>query len=373
MGSGFNNYVRCMTVLPTGELLVGGWFGGPAGTFVARWTGLGWSALAGNFNQEIDCMLALPNGDLVVGGNFTNAGGVPANRIARWNGATWSALGSGLSERAAALAALPNGELVVGGSFTFAGGMWAPYIARWNGLSWSPFGSGANHLVECFTVLPGGDLAAGGLFSSIGGIAVSRAARWNGWTWSPLGPGVGEWNGSGSGGGVRSFTVLPDGELVIGGNFMIAGGNVSPLVARFVTTCPAQSTSYGVGCQSVGGPGAFTVTSLPWIGATYEAQTTGVPSTAIALSVIGWTAIAVPMPLVLPQGVAGCTALVSPDWLDVLLPTGGNVTVRIAIPDSLAVVGQQFKHQIAPLDFDLQGNLTALTATNALALTIGSF
>ncbi|MFN5956748.1 MAG: hypothetical protein ACK462_02265, partial [Planctomyces sp.] len=73
----------------------------------------------------------LPNGDLIASGLFTNAGGVPANRIARWNGSAWSSLGSGLNGTASALTTLPSGDLIAGGGFTTAVGIVAPYLARW--------------------------------------------------------------------------------------------------------------------------------------------------------------------------------------------------------------------------------------------------
>jgi hypothetical protein len=61
-------------------------------------------------------LAVLPSGDLIAGGYFTTAGGVSANRIARWNGTSWSALGTGMNSwRSYALAVLPNGDLIAGG------------------------------------------------------------------------------------------------------------------------------------------------------------------------------------------------------------------------------------------------------------------
>jgi hypothetical protein len=39
---------------------------------------------------------AVYDGDLIAAGAFTEAGGVPVNRIARWDGTDWSPLGSGI-------------------------------------------------------------------------------------------------------------------------------------------------------------------------------------------------------------------------------------------------------------------------------------
>jgi hypothetical protein len=38
----------------------------------------------------------------------------------------------------------------------------ANYIARWNGTSWSALGTGMNGSVSALAVLPNGDLIAGG-------------------------------------------------------------------------------------------------------------------------------------------------------------------------------------------------------------------
>lgn len=74
--------------------------------------------------------------------------------------------------------------------------------------TWSPLGTGvvqgqALHLA----VLPNGELIVGGQLSSIDGVAVNHIARWNGSTWSPLGNGVP--------GYVRSMKVAPNGDLVV--------------------------------------------------------------------------------------------------------------------------------------------------------------
>ena len=73
-------------------------------------------------NGTVRALSVLPNGDLVVGGSFTAAGEGSANRVARWNGSGWSALPEGVHGPVAALVALPNGEVVAGGSFSSAGG-----------------------------------------------------------------------------------------------------------------------------------------------------------------------------------------------------------------------------------------------------------
>jgi len=98
---------------------------------IARWNGTAWSPLGTGMNNWVLALAVLPNGDLVAGGRFTTAGGVSAIRIARWNGAAWSPLGTGMNSEVRALAVLPSGDLVAGGWFTTAGGNPSAYFARW--------------------------------------------------------------------------------------------------------------------------------------------------------------------------------------------------------------------------------------------------
>jgi hypothetical protein len=149
-----------------------------------------WSALGSGLNGRVHAMTVLPGGDVIVGGIFTSAGGVPANNIARYNPSTnvWSALGSGLSGNiypVNALAVLPGGDVIVGGEFSTAGGVGGRNnIARFTpstGL-WSAMGTGTSAgdgMVRALAVLPGGDVIAGGDFSTAGGVTASRIARYS--------------------------------------------------------------------------------------------------------------------------------------------------------------------------------------------------
>jgi hypothetical protein len=80
----------------------------------------------------------------------------------------------------------------------------------------------------------------------------------------------------------------------------------------------------------------------------------------------------VPLSSILPQGVAGCTLLVSPDLLDLLLPTAGSAPASFAIPNTVVLAGQIVHQQVVPVELGALG-ITALTSTNRLTLTIGTF
>jgi hypothetical protein len=108
----------------------------------------------------------------------------------------------------------------------------ASRIARWNGTSWSALGSGISGLpnftsVNALTVLPNGDLVAGGQFTSAGGVSANGIARWDGTSWSALGSGMGGQYPS-----VYALTTLPNGDLVAGGDFGSVGGVSASVLSR---------------------------------------------------------------------------------------------------------------------------------------------
>ena len=72
---------------------------------------------------------------------------------------------------------------MAGGSFTSAGGVACNRVARWDSVNlfWSPLGAGTNNTVSALAVLPNGDLVAGGDFmvDSLGtnGGSIARWAK----------------------------------------------------------------------------------------------------------------------------------------------------------------------------------------------------
>ncbi len=105
---------------------------------------------------------------------------------------------------------------------------------------WSPLSSGANASVLALALWdPDGDgplarqLIAGGNFTSIGGVTANRLARWDGSQWHALDPGL-------ESGSILALTTWdPDGDgplteqLIVGGNFVTAGGITVNDIARF--------------------------------------------------------------------------------------------------------------------------------------------
>ena len=166
-----------------------------------------------------------PDGDgplppnLVVGGD---AG------VWQWDATsqTWSSLGAGFAGSVYVLIAMPNGDIVAG-----AGNAQSPARAvdlrRFDGANWSPLlttigdppGVPFEGSIAALHVLPEGDLLVGGDFTSIDGVAAAGLASWNGTSWTEYAGGVG-----GVYYRVSKFGELANGDLVVGGQFATAGG-----------------------------------------------------------------------------------------------------------------------------------------------------
>ena len=85
------------------------------------------------------------------------------------------------------------------------------------------------------------------------------------------------------------------------------------------------------------------------------------------------TPIALPLTVLFPQGLPGCTAWVFADLLDFALPAAGAVATQVVVPSAPTLVGATFHQQVLPFGFDLSGNLIELTGTDSLTLTLGAF
>lgn len=292
LGSGTNGFVLSLCTMPNGDLVAGGEFtsagGGVPVHYIARWNGSGWSALGSGMGAgpghavPYVRTLATANGDLIAGGDFTIAGGAVANRVARWDGSNWWPLGGGTGDRVKCILPQASGSIVVGGAFLTAGGIstsarnialwngsaWSALgsgvdgevhslttstngnlvaaggpdgIVRWDGMTWSPLVSGENNgPIHAVARLPNGDIVVGGTFTKIGGVAANGVARWDGTGWAPLGSGV---SLGGAGGWVLALAPLPNGDIIAGGFFYMAGGVSAQHVARWngVTWSPLGS------------------------------------------------------------------------------------------------------------------------------------
>lgn len=155
--------------------------GGLRTEWIARWNGVGWSALAAGLDGPPSALIAF--GDLLVaGGSFTRAGGVPVSAAAAWDGRRWRAMGSQMNSINALV--VYDGQLYAAGVVRRANGVLVSNVVRWDGEEWQEIGLAPNQPVNAMVVYQG-KLTAAGLYSEIGGIA-ARVATWNGQQWSPL-------------------------------------------------------------------------------------------------------------------------------------------------------------------------------------------
>jgi hypothetical protein len=348
-------------------------FAGGAGG-LARWNGTSWSMLTGvaaGLGGQFVTLAALPNGDLVAGGNLQIIPGAAAPGVMRWNGTAWSQLGAGLASvvPGSAFSVLSscvrtNGDLFVVG---LSGGN--AFCARWNGTSWAAIPAGTTGVLLGILALPDGDLVVGGEFAAIGGVPAASLARWNGTAWSAVGTGVRR--GDGAPGRVGSLALSPLGELLLGGDFERVDGELAVKFGRLRPACAAAATPFGAGCVGAGGANGLAATSLPWLGATARSVATGMPANGLALAVHGFGGAFVPLAAVLPAP-ATCTLWTTPDLVGALVPTTGMATVSLAIPDALSLVGAVLHQQVVALEFGGGGALVGASSTNRLTLTIGA-
>jgi hypothetical protein len=251
LGSGLASYSSpssCVYALAVSgpDLYAGGWFdaaGGVPANNVAKWDGSAWSALGsgmsnppGSGSQYDVLALAVSGTNLYAGGYFTMAGAVAATNIAKWDGEAWSALGSGINGTVYALA-VSGTDLIAAGYFNMAGGVPANHIALCHGSVWSALGSGVDGTVYALA-MSGTDLYAAGHIPIAGGMLANNIAKWNWSAWSALGSGMtggGDYSLGDYSYGLHPVNALAAdgvGHLFVGGNFLLAGTNLSPYIAQ---------------------------------------------------------------------------------------------------------------------------------------------
>lgn len=234
-GSPFALGARRLALLKSGELVAAGTFNGIGGTpanNIAKWNGAAWAAMGNGLtgpSANVAALAVSPSGNLVAGGSFTKAGDETASNIAIWNGTKWSPLGTGLNGSVTSLAISPSGNILVGGTFTLAGDVVARSVAEWDGARWRGLGEGLPRTVRAVSVLPDGRYVASHSTSAAPSAPYSGDVQvWDGQGWRPLGGGFPAFNAL-----VQSQVVLPNGDVVFGGNFRLTESNRYGRIARW--------------------------------------------------------------------------------------------------------------------------------------------
>lgn len=423
LGGGLGSYdhrgpiANTIIMLPSGDLIVGGEFptaGGAVSPGIAQWDGAAWAPLGSGmsappgFNPRVLTTAVTANGDLLAAGYFSAADGIPVESIARWNGTAWSAVGTGLggpgNVSVTCITVGIGGEIYASGSFGFG----TRGVARFDGTTWQVIGTcGPNDQVSALLIQPNGDLLVGGSFSTIGGQPISKVARWSNGSWSSLGypasyagvRGLRQLPGGavlafGSSGTIQSFArwdgatwslfaqdeflafdvaVDPAGTLLVAGSGSTFGGTPSANLLHVVAPCAASATRAGSGCTGSNGLVSLEAENLPWLGSSFQARAEGMPSQSIGAIVSGFDITSLPLSALLPQALTGCDLLVTPDLLELAVPTAGSLAIAIALPAQPALVGRTLHIQVVPFELDASSAIAAVTASNRLTLTLGQF
>lgn len=337
---------------------------------VLQWNGAAWQTLGAGLDDSVLALQFAANGQLIAGGDFLASGNNPVTRIAAWNGSSWQEMGRGLDNTVRAIALRPNGELIAAGDFTGDGQRNLQRIARWDGNSWQALGAGLTGdpgeqtSVHSLLVLPNGDLLAGGNFRYAGGIPARGVARWDGTAWQAVDGGVD--------GTVLALAQAADGTVYAGGNFLRAGGRHSAYLARLRSNLPATAVSYGMACAGSAGLPNLEHDSLPWTGSHYQASCRGAAANALAVELFGLLADNSPLQLVHPTAAPSCQLLLQPTSALLRLVQNGMATGGTALPNSPSLAGVQLLQQFLIGELGPTG-LQLLASSNALRLTVGAF
>jgi WD40 repeat protein len=153
--------------------------------------------------------------------------------------------------------------------------------------------NGINGPVKSVVIMPNGDIVVGGSFSIAGGATANCIARWDGNAWSPLGSGM----STGFPLSVNALAVLPNGDLIAGGSFANAGGVLVRNVARWNgSTWSALGSGIG-GTSAVNAlavlpngdviaGGAFSGKVARWDGASWRYLGSGINDVVYALAAL---------------------------------------------------------------------------------------
>lgn len=205
--------------------------------YVAKWDGSQWATAAQGGIAEGHALEVIDGALFIASYEFGN----DSNHVLRWNGTNLTTIGSVFrSNPNPLLSQTPSiydikkyqGEVVICGEFTHVAGQPASGIASWNGVHWDALGSGlAGSLNSNYPIMYphqmtifDGDLIVCGNFLKAGGQTVNGIARWDGQDWHTLGPGFNDV--------VYSVGVF-NGMLYAGGAFTGSGGASLGFIARW--------------------------------------------------------------------------------------------------------------------------------------------
>lgn len=245
-GTGFNSNTHAIAAQNDGKVLVGGIFTSYDGTSRTRLARLhsdgsldtSFTFPGTGLDNAVTSLFIQADSKILIGGDFTNYDGTPRARIARLNpdGSldTGFVVGTGFDNSPHTFAQLQDGRIVISGLFTTYSGSSKPRIVRLQtdgsvDTSFAVTGTGFNTAVRPMVLLPDGKMVVGGNFTSYNGTAAQYVARLNadGSLDNSLAA-----QGTGLNSGVQSMALSPDGKYIVGGAFSSYNGTTRRGIAR---------------------------------------------------------------------------------------------------------------------------------------------
>jgi hypothetical protein len=319
---------------------------------VFRWDGAALVPTALAVDGQLRQLVERPNGELILVGSFL-VNLVPQTLL-RWDGQTAQVI-PGAPADVTSLALAEDGDVLCG-----VGVSPTQSVARWDGATWQALGTTFPGAITAIDSLPNGDVV---LANRILNQPATSMLRWSGTQWSLLGTAR----------GLVKVVWSPAGELLAFGDLVAVDNTPGALLARLSTTCAAGLVDRGGGCSGSAGAVQQRVDQRAWLGGTLRSATTGLPTNALPLGVLGLAPTAVPLITLNPLGGAGCVLRVTPDAVALLPTVGGEARGAWLLPNAPALLGLALESQTVVVETGSGGAVAALTASNAITLTIGSF
>jgi uncharacterized delta-60 repeat protein len=274
IGTGFNNPVLTIVFQPDGKILVGGNFASYNGTtmnYLIRLNADGSIDTSFNTgagpNSSVTSIVVQSDGKIIVGGGFTSFDSTSRNFIVRLNSdgsidPTFN-IGTGFDDGVLSIVLQPDGQILAAGDFTSYNGNSRSKIIRLNtdGSLDTSFTIGTGFIGRVASLsFDDGDwfILCTGTFTSYNGTTRNRIIRLNGdGSIDPtftIGTGFNNYT--------QTSLILPDGKILVGGNFTQFNGNAAYYLARlnsdgtfdntFALGVTLNSTVKTIGIQSDG-------------------------------------------------------------------------------------------------------------------------
>jgi uncharacterized delta-60 repeat protein len=244
IGDGFDNTVRTLLLQSDQNLIVGGDYlnlNGIASPYFTRLKPDGTIDESFNtgsgFNGKVYASYIQNDGKIIVGGSFTSYNGITCGRLIRLNsdGSYDAAFNTSIGATTGTIyeiASLPDGKIIIVGSFTKYNNATANRIAciSPNGALDTSFlvGSAAAAVISNVKILPDGKILLSGNFTAFNGIQANRIVR----LYSDGRVDASFTIGTGFDDDVSAMEVQPDGKIILGGKFTTYNGTAANRIIR---------------------------------------------------------------------------------------------------------------------------------------------